>query len=483
VAVQPTLVSGSNIKTVNGNSLLGSGDLVISGVSTNTPNTLVQRDASGNFSAGTITANLSGNATTATTATTATSATTATTATNQSGGTVNATTISASGTVTLSGGTANAVAYLNGSNVLTTGTGLTTNGSNLGLGLSVSAFASNFRAVEAGRVGNVFAARTNSARVVMAANTVYGSSTTYGDLGVAGNFEINASGSTAVNFTWDAAPAGLGGSTLTFSRIMNLTPTGLCIGNSAPSGRLTIQSASAGANTDITWKDFSGTDQFALRYNETTTNFSFIRGLGELARFNANGVFQINSTNTNASRLVVEQSVINNNDVALITNTESSVFNASVLNLSASRNSTAGNYNFLACVCPGVAVRLYIRDSGNVVNQNNSYGAISDVRRKENIVDATSKLESLKQVRVVNYNLKGETQKQIGVIAQELEQVFPGMVENVVDRDENGVALDTTTKTVKYSVFVPILIKALQEQQQTIDLLRADVAQLKLSQS
>lgn len=31
IAVQPTLVSGTNIKTVNGNSLLGSGDITISG--------------------------------------------------------------------------------------------------------------------------------------------------------------------------------------------------------------------------------------------------------------------------------------------------------------------------------------------------------------------------------------------------------------------------------------------------------------------
>lgn len=49
--------------------------------SANTVSTIVARDASGNFSAGTITATLSGNATSATTATSATSATTATTAT------------------------------------------------------------------------------------------------------------------------------------------------------------------------------------------------------------------------------------------------------------------------------------------------------------------------------------------------------------------------------------------------------------------
>lgn len=51
----------------------------VQAVSTNTANRIVTRDGSGNFEAGTITATLSGNATTATTAATATTATTATT--------------------------------------------------------------------------------------------------------------------------------------------------------------------------------------------------------------------------------------------------------------------------------------------------------------------------------------------------------------------------------------------------------------------
>jgi hypothetical protein len=53
----------------------------VDATSANTASKVVARDASGNFSAGTITATLSGNATSATTATSATSATTATTAT------------------------------------------------------------------------------------------------------------------------------------------------------------------------------------------------------------------------------------------------------------------------------------------------------------------------------------------------------------------------------------------------------------------
>ena len=134
--------------------------------------------------------------------------------------------------------------------------------------------------------------------------------------------------------------------------------------------------------------------------------------------------------------------------------------------------------------------RFYIYSNGNITNTNNSYGAVSDAKLKENIVDATPKLNSLMQVRVVNYNLIGEDGKQLGVVAQELEQVFPSMVhespdyESVTTTDEDGndqveqVATGTTTKSVKYSVFVPMLIKAIQEQQTLIESLTARITAL-----
>jgi hypothetical protein len=124
-----------------------------------------------------------------------------------------------------------------------------------------------------------------------------------------------------------------------------------------------------------------------------------------------------------------------------------------------------------------------IYENGDVRNSNNSYGAISDAKLKENIADATPKLDKINQVRVVNFNLIGDTKKQIGVVAQELEQVFPSLVDETTDRDSEGNDLSTTTKSVKYSVFVPILIKAMQEQQAMIVQLQADVAELKMSKS
>lgn len=82
------------------------------------------------------------------------------------------------------------------------------------------------------------------------------------------------------------------------------------------------------------------------------------------------------------------------------------------------------------------ATRFRVLGSGNVQNANNSYGAVSDVRLKENVVDATPKLASLLGVRIVNYNLIGNPTKQLGVVAQELEQVFPGLVEETEEFEE-----------------------------------------------
>jgi hypothetical protein len=120
----------------------------------------------------------------------------------------------------------------------------------------------------------------------------------------------------------------------------------------------------------------------------------------------------------------------------------------------------------------GGANRIIIFGNGNIQNTYNSYGQLSDIKLKENIVDATPKLDDLMKVRVVNYNLIGNEVKQIGVIAQELEQVFAGLVDEHIDKDSEGIDLGTTTKSVKMSVFTPILIKAIQELKAEIDELK-----------
>jgi len=118
-----------------------------------------------------------------------------------------------------------------------------------------------------------------------------------------------------------------------------------------------------------------------------------------------------------------------------------------------------------------------VNSNGNVQNSNNSYGSLSDAKLKENITDATPKLENLMRVKIRNFNLIADEAKtkQIGVVAQELEEIFPSMIDEHIDytfetyvkedgsKDSRGVPTGTVTKEVKYSVFVPMLIKAIQE--------------------
>ena len=192
--------------------------------------------------------------------------------------------------------------------------------------------------------------------------------------------------------------------------------------------------------------------------------------------FDGNGNLLVGTTSGSARGLFTQDGT----GASIQTGQTNTSFTGSAVNIRATRNTSNGTYNFISCTREGVADVLFVRDSGNVVNANNSYGAISDIKLKENISDATPKLDGLMQVRVVNYNFKNEPKhKQLGVIAQEIEQVFPAMVEETIDRDEEGNDLGTTTKSVKYSVFVPMLIKAIQEQQAIITSQAADIEALK----
>ena len=117
--------------------------------------------------------------------------------------------------------------------------------------------------------------------------------------------------------------------------------------------------------------------------------------------------------------------------------------------------------------------------NGNVQNTNNSYGAYSDIKLKENIVDANSQWDDLKALQVRKYNFKeGQTHTQIGLIAQEVELVSPGLVSESPDRDAEGNDLGTVTKSVNYSVLYMKAVKALQEAMERIETLEAKVAAL-----
>ena len=131
------------------------------------------------------------------------------------------------------------------------------------------------------------------------------------------------------------------------------------------------------------------------------------------------------------------------------------------------------------------AIEIYT--NGNVKNTNNSYGSLSDVNLKENIVDATSQWNDIKALQVRKYNFREatghQTHTQLGLIAQEVENVSPGLVETtdvregetVLDADGNQLE---SIKSVNYSVLYMKAVKALQEAMTRIETLETKVAAL-----
>jgi hypothetical protein len=92
----------------------------------------------------------------------------------------------------------------------------------------------------------------------------------------------------------------------------------------------------------------------------------------------------------------------------------------------------------------------------------------SDQTLKKNIVDSRGYLEDLMKLRPVKYHWKtqedSDPEKWLGLIAQEVEQVFPALV--CEDKAEEG---ETPTKAVKYSVLPMMMLKAIQEMKAIID--------------
>ncbi len=77
------------------------------------------------------------------------------------------------------------------------------------------------------------------------------------------------------------------------------------------------------------------------------------------------------------------------------------------------------------------------------------------LRGKENITPLTKAIDKVSALRGIYFNLKGESpsNREVGVIAQEVEKVLP----EVVSEDTQGY------KSVDYSKLTPLLIEAVKE--------------------
>jgi hypothetical protein len=92
--------------------------------------------------------------------------------------------------------------------------------------------------------------------------------------------------------------------------------------------------------------------------------------------------------------------------------------------------------------------------------------ANSDERLKTNIVDIPDALDKLLQLRGVEFDRTDIQDRQIGVIAQEVEQVIPEVV------------YGSDIKSVAYANMVALLIEAVKEQNVRIEQQSQQIADL-----
>ena len=173
-----------------------------------------------------------------------------------------------SGAVTLSGGTANGVSYLNASKVLTTGSALTFDGTNLGVGTA----SPNAKLVVAGGSEYITNTAGNAAGIEIAGN---GNTPTTTSLFI-------GQGSTSLGFIYQRANADLAFG-VNNTEQMRLTSTGLGVGTSTPAAKLQVGDGTATTEIRIDGDGGSGNGGFIRGYKDTANPSWFVGDLNPIA--------------------------------------------------------------------------------------------------------------------------------------------------------------------------------------------------------
>ena len=370
---------------------------------------------------------------------------------------------------------------------------------NLGLGVSPSAW-SSFTALQ---VKNGSISSTGNDFNLMANAYYDGSNYKRIAASGAGRMYFNTDGS----MFWAQAGSSTAGSTITFTQALTLDASGnLGVGTTSPSQRIHVEAANPAVYVKATSTGYStshfannsgssyfgrddssgsnfGTANTTAIYTSSAHPITFYTGGGEKARITSGGYFKAsNDGNYRNATGIYHEFRQNADDTTLIVESTNASLSSDIIAAIADRNTTNNSFYAISYYNDGAAAyKFRVADSGNVTNTNGSYGTISDAKMKTDIVDANSQWDDVKALRFRKFKMKDDPSgiTQLGVVAQEVGQVSPGLVEEHADRDAEGNDLGTTTKSVKTSVLLMKAAVALQEAMARIEKLEAEMAALK----
>ena len=134
----------------------------------------------------------------------------------------------------------------------------------------------------------------------------------------------------------------------------------------------------------------------------------------------------------------------------------------------------ANNNNEIGLLNGSGSWSLQCDSSGNVTATGN-VTAYSDIRIKENVRTVDNALDKVKSMRGVYFDRKDNGKASVGVIAQEIEEILPEVVQTQDTRTEHNPDALPDLKTVSYGNIVGVLIEAIKDQQKQIDELKAQL--------
>ena len=401
-----------------------------------------------------------------------------------------------------------------GTDIVTINTGgtarVTTDASgNVGLGVTPSAW-DTLRGLDIGSGGALWG---TAAQVGVASNAYYGSGGfRYKATNVAAALQVDGN-----VFKFLTAPSGTAGNTISFTQAMTLDASGRQLigitGNTAyetntkstlfTSGTgqvfnlLQLTNVGTPAEGNIVGIGFAAgeTTQYGVKgsigfvrtdiygrgaltfYTNNTAGSESVSTANERMRIDSSGNLLVGTTSGTDFRLRVNRS--GNLGICTLTNSDTSGLSYDQFQIIVGQSASSAYMLARWYVAAGASPQFAFRGDGQMFATTTSIASISDARVKENVRDADDGLQTILGLRTVRFDFKegfGNNRKnQLGFIAQEVETVFSDAV------DVAGVTTEDSDayKSVAPGTLIPVLVKAIQEQQAIITQLQADVAALK----
>ena len=169
-------------------------------------------------------------------------------------------------------------------------------------------------------------------------------------------------------------------------------------------------------------------------------------------------------------KIVVDQGIVSSNDEDLKLRCANNTNNTNII----LKKSTVDP---VVSINGDLRVNAHGNNFGKVLAANDIIAFASDKRLKENIIEISNPLDKIQQVRGVYFDWNQKSKEkgfkaareknEIGMIAQEVEQIIPQAIEPAPFNKEY--------KTIKYDRLIPLLVECIKDQQKQIDELKSKI--------